>query len=392
MTSPRPRTPARPVVEVLRLLVVVFGAGIGHMLGRALSPTGSVLGPFDGTAVGVLLGSGVGYVLGGVLGRTTLTTVESTTSSLRDVSAESLVAGGAGAAGGAIVGGALAWPLFLVPDPFLSFPLFAFVVVVLGALGHRLGLARKREVVAMVGHHGGLTPRQLSTAERERVLDSSVAIDGRLLAVVRSGFLAGRLVVPAFILAELQGLADAGEAVRRGRGRRGLETLEALRREPAVELEVLDVELPSVPEVDAKLVRLCLDTGRALLTLDTNLARAAALAGVSVMNLHALGLALRPPVLAGDEVTVLLLKPGREPGQAVGYLDDGTMVVAERSRASVGEERALRVTSVLTTANGRLVFAEPAATPAATPARALDPGRTRPSAPTPADVARATLR
>jgi len=382
------QSPRRSVVELLRLLVVVFGAGIGHSLGRGLSPTGSILGPFDGTAVGVLVGSGAGYVLGGVLGRTTLTTVDRTTSRLRDVSAEALVAGGAGAAGGAVVGGALAWPVFLIPDPFVAFPLFGFVVVVLGALGHRLALARKRDVVAMVGHRGGLTPRPVATAERERVLDTSVAIDGRLLAVVRSGFLAGRLIVPSFVLAELQGLADAADATRRGRGRRGLETLEAMQREPAIELTVLDSDLPAIPEVDAKLVRLCLDSGRALLTLDTNLARAAGLAGVAVMNLHSLGLALRPPVLAGDEVAVLLLKPGREPGQAVGYLDDGTMVVVERGRAGVGHERLVRVTSVLTTANGRMVFAEPAgegAGPGGVVRAVTHPARV----PTPADVARA---
>lgn len=376
-------TGRRTVGELLRLLVVVFGAGIGHTLGRGLAPSGSVLGPFDGTAAGVLVGSAVGYVAGGVLGRTTLSTVDTAASSLRDVSAESLVAGGAGAASGALVGAALAWPVFLVPDPYLSVPLFGFALVVVGALGHRLALARKRDVLAIVGGRGGLAPRGTPTAARDRVLDTSVAIDGRVLDVVRAGFLAGRLVVPTPVLAELQGLADAGDPLRRGRGRRGLATLEALQREPDVDLEVLDVELPAVPEVDAKLVRLCLDSGWALLTLDTNLARAAALAGVGVMNLHALGLALRPPVLAGDEVSVLLLKPGREAGQAVGYLDDGTMVVVERARASIGRERDVRVTSVVTTANGRLVFAEPVGE--------LDGGAApRPRVPTPADVARLT--
>ena len=161
------------------------------------------------------------------------------------------------------------------------------------------------------------------------------------------------------MLGELQGLADAGDDLRRTRGRRGLEVLEALRREPDVDVEVLEDEVPGVAEVDAKLVRLCLDRTAALLTLDTNLAKAAALAGVRVLNLHALALALRPPVTAGEEVAVLLIKPGKEPGQAVGYLDDGTMVVVERARESVGKELTVVVTSVLTTANGRMVFAHP---------------------------------
>jgi uncharacterized protein YacL len=161
------------------------------------------------------------------------------------------------------------------------------------------------------------------------------------------------------VLAELQGLADAGDDLRRSRGRRGLEVLEALRREPGVEVEVIGDEAVEVPDVDAKLVRMALDRGAALLTLDTNLAKSAALAGVRVMNLHALALAVRPPVTAGDEVSVLLTKAGKEPGQAVGYLDDGTMVVVERARDRVGHEALVHVTSVLTTANGRMVFAKP---------------------------------
>jgi len=362
-------------VELLRLLVVVFGAGLGAQVGRDVGGASSVLGPLDGTTVGVLLGSAVGYVLGGVLGRSTLSRVDRTASSLRDFDAVTLVAGSVGAVAGVLTGGGLAWPVFLLVTPFLALPLFFFVVVVLAVTGNRLAVARRRDVVSLVGARGGSGPRPVPVAARERVVDSSIAIDGRLLAVVRSGFLAGPLLVPSFVLDELQGLADSADpsGLRRAKGRRGLETLETLKREPEVDLQVLDVDLPAVPEVDARLVRLCLDRGSALLTLDTNLARAAALAGVGVQNLHALALALRPPVAAGDEVPVLLLKPGREPGQAVGYLDDGTMVVAERLRSAVGEERVVRVTSVLTTANGRMVFAEPAASPAAVAVPAPSP-------------------
>jgi uncharacterized protein YacL len=133
--------------------------------------------------------------------------------------------------------------------------------------------------------------------------------------------------------------------------------LEALKREPGVDLQVLEADVPAVPEVDAKLVRICLDQGAALLTLDTNLAKRAALSGIVVLNLHALALALRPPVVVGEDVAVQLIKPGREPGQGVGYLDDGTMVVVERGKALVGQDVTVRVTSVVVTANGRLVFA-----------------------------------
>lgn len=348
------------VVELVRLLAVVFFAGAGYELARAVSgSTRNVLGPFNGAAIGIIVGSGVGYVLGGVIARSTVTVVDRTEVALRGVEAESLVAGGFGTIVGVIGAAVVAWPLFFVPESYIAAPLFGFVILIFGMLGFRVGSAKRDGMLGIFGASAGLPPREVATAALPRVVDSSVAIDGRVLDVVRAGFLHGVMLVSNPVLAELQGLADAGDDVRRGRGRRGLETLEALRREPGVDVQVLDEEVPGVPEVDAKLVRLCLERGAALLTLDTNLAKAAALAGVRVLNLHALTLALRPPVNAGDDVSVLLLKAGKEPGQAVGYLDDGTMVVSERSRALIGQETAVHVTSVLTTANGRMVFARP---------------------------------
>jgi uncharacterized protein YacL len=358
MKSRIPRAPAS-VVELLRLFVVVFFAGVGYEVAHQVVASDNVLGPFNGVSIGVIVGSGIGYVLGGVLGRTTITAVDRTEKALADVSAEQLVAGSIGGVIGVVVGGALAWPVLLIGEPFLMFPLFAFVVVVLGLIGFRLGQSKREGVLGMFGERAGLKPRETPTSALPRIIDTSVAIDGRLLDVVRSGFLHGRMLVPSPVLGELQGLADAADDRRRARGRRGLELLETLRREPAVDIEVLTDEVPEVPEVDGKLIRLCLDKNAALLTLDTNLARVASLAGVRVLNLHALAVSLRPPVSAGDEVSVLLIKPGKEQGQAVGYFDDGTMVVVEGGRALVGQEVAVRVTSVLTTANGRMVFAQP---------------------------------
>jgi uncharacterized protein YacL len=240
-----------------------------------------------------------------------------------------------------------------------------------------VGASKRDGELALFGERAGVSPRAVPTSALPRVLDTSIAIDGRIVDVVRAGFLHGQLLVPTPVLAELQGLADAGDDVRRTRGRRGLEVLEVLQREPGVDVEVLDLDVPGVAEVDAKLVRICLDRGSALLTLDSNLAKAAALAGVQVLNLHALALALRPPVAAGDDVQVLLLKTGKERGQAVGYLDDGSMVVVERARERLGSEVPVRVTSVLTTANGRLVFGRPA-DEEGVPATPLRPRRVAP--------------
>jgi uncharacterized protein YacL len=360
--APRLRRVPSAVVELLRLCVVVFFAGLGYYVAETVDDTGEpVLGAFNVLALGLILGSALGYVLGGILGRGTVTAVRQAEAGLRTKSAEQIVAGVVGAVVGVLVAAGVTWPVLLLDKPLLTFPIFAFVLVALGLLGYRLGSARREAVLGMFGERVGLADRPIPTVALPRVLDTSVAIDGRILDVVRAGFVHGRMLVPSPVLGELQGLADAGDPVRRAKGRRGLEVLDALRREPGIDVEVLEDEVPAVAEVDAKLVRICLDSGAALLTLDTNLARVAALAGVRVMNLHALALALRPPVSAGDEVAVLLIKAGKEPGQAVGYLDDGTMVVAERSRDDIGQESLVRVTSVLTTANGRMVFARPAA-------------------------------
>jgi uncharacterized protein YacL len=359
--APRLRRVPNAVVELLRLCVVVFFAGLGYYVADLVDNNGEpVLGAFSVLGLGVVLGSALGYVLGGVLGRGTVTAVRAAETGLRDTSAEQIVAGVVGAVIGVLVAAGVTWPVLLLNRPLLTFPIFAFVVVTLGLLGYRLGTAKRESVLGMFGSRVGMADRPVPSVALPRVLDTSVAIDGRVIDVVRAGFLHGQMLVPSPVLGELQGLADAGDSVRRAKGRRGLEVLDTLRREPGVDVQVLDDEVPAVPEVDAKLVRICLDRGAALLTLDTNLARVAALAGVRVMNLHALALALRPAVGAGDEVSVLLLKPGKESGQAVGYLDDGTMVVAERSRGEIGHEALVRVTSVLTTANGRMVFAKPA--------------------------------
>lgn len=360
------------LVEVLRLLVVVFFAGAGYQIGDGAGPSQPILGALNGTALGVVLGTGLGYVVGGLLARRTARSAATTQVRLRAVSADTLIAGALGTVVGVLLGAGIAWPVFFLPQAYLAFPLFGFVVVVLGYFGFVLGASKRDGVLALLGDRAGVAPRAVPASALPRVMDTSIAIDGRIVDVVRAGFLHGALLVPTPVLAELQGLADAGDDVRRARGRRGLEVLDVLQREPNVEVEHLDLDVPGVAEVDAKLVRICLDRGAALLTLDTNLAKAAALAGVMVLNLHALALALRPPVAAGDDVPVLLMKAGKEAGQAVGYLDDGSMVVVERSRERIGSEVPVRVTSVLTTANGRLVFgklSEEASRPVPAPPR-----------------------
>lgn len=359
MSRPRLARVPSGVVELLRLFVVIFFAALGSLVGSRFDFTDTPFDSLEGPWIGIVVGSGLGYVLGGLLGRSTVAAVDRTERSLRSVSAEAIVGGVFGGFLGVLCGTIIAWPIFFLSKPALSIPVFGFVVVTVGLLGFRVGAAKRDSMIGIFGARAGMAPPTSSAAAYPKLIDTSVAIDGRIVDVVRAGFLHGQFIIAAPVLGELQGFADSSDDLRRGKGRRGLEVLEVLKREPGLDVAVLDEVVPGVHEVDAKLVRLAIDKDAALLTLDTNLAKAASIAGVRVLNLHALALALRPPVTAGDEVAVLVTKTGKEPGQGVGYLDDGTMVVVEQGRDFVGHEVQVVVTSVLTTANGRLVFSRP---------------------------------
>jgi uncharacterized protein YacL len=188
-------------------------------------------------------------------------------------------------------------------------------------------------------------------------VDSSAAIDGRLRSVTTAGFLRGALLVPRFVLDELQGIADAAEPARRRRGRRGLEILDSMQGDPRISLHVVDDEVPEFEAVDAKLVALArrLDVG--LLTTDFNLQRVAELQGVTCLNLNRLAESLRPVHVPGEMVKINVSRAGREPGQGVGFLDDGTMVVVAAAEHLVGQQIAVRVTSNVQTSVGRMLFA-----------------------------------
>ncbi len=350
------------VIEMLRFCVVAFLAAVGYQVGTGFGSDEHIVGVFDASALGVLLGGASGYVLGGIVARLTSVTVTRTESVLAGRSAEQLLAGLASAVVGVLGAAALTWPILLIGSLQLTAPLFLFVVVTIGSLGYRVGLSQRDGVLSLLGGSGRLHLGRPAASSLPMVLDTSVAIDGRLLDIVRAGFLHGAVMVPEPVLGELQAFADSADDQRRAKGRRGLDALQSLRKERGIDLEVVPDEAPEVAEVDAKLVHICQRREAALVTLDTNLARVATVAGCQVLNLHALALALRPPVVAGDHVTVLLTRPGKEAGQAVGYLDDGTMVVVERSRDQVGCELEVVVISVLLTANGRLVFARPEGT------------------------------
>jgi uncharacterized protein YacL len=206
---------------------------------------------------------------------------------------------------------------------------------------------------------GFLPGGRSKSGPHEVVIDTSAVIDGRIVDIGRTGFILGTLVVPRFVLDELQRIADSPDALRRNRGRRGLEMLAALQRDSVSPVEVNEASYPEIDEVDAKLVAYARDTGAAILTNDFNLNRVAELQGIRVLNINELANAVKAVVHPGEEMNVKIIQEGKEPGQGVGYLDDGTMIVVEGGSRFMDAEVGITVTRVLQTVAGRMIFAQP---------------------------------
>lgn len=337
-------------VELIRLAIVILATGGALEAATAASLEGS-----QRLAV-TALGAGVGYVAGGVIGRFTQGRITRAERQLQRVSAAEIVAGSAGGLFGVLLGAAVSWPILLFGGKAFTLPLAAMVISTAAWTGLRVGHSRASELLNFLGTGGRLPSSSRASGASFKLVDSSALIDGRLVDVCRDGWIEGALLVPTFVLYELQGLADAADPVRRRAGQRGLDTLAALQRLSSIGVQVLEDDAPG-DEVDAKLLHVARTRGTPLITTDANLARVAEVQGVKVRNLHALADTMRPPVIPGDRIEVRIAKAGRERGQGVGYLPDGTMVVVERAAADVGRVVEGEITSITSTSQGRMLFA-----------------------------------
>jgi uncharacterized protein YacL len=306
--------------------------------------------------VSSVVGALLGYVLGGALGRALVRQVDTAAARLERVSSAQLIAATLGGALGALAGITVLLPVLLLPYQAFTVPVALLVVLALAYAGARFGALRGADLGRFIGMRGRLEVSTPSRGGGVKLVDTSALVDGRLVEVARAGFLEGLLVVPRFVLDELQRLADSGDPQVRRRGRRGLDLLRTLQDESLVGVEITDQDPPAYREVDAKLAALARDRRAQLVTCDSGLARVAEIGGVRVLNVHALAEAVRPPVLPGDQLEVRLVKAGRERAQAVGYLDDGTMVVVDDAADAIGRDLTVDVTSIVTGRQGRMLF------------------------------------
>ncbi|GAE26006.1 pili retraction protein pilT [Halalkalibacter wakoensis JCM 9140] len=265
---------------------------------------------------------------------------------------------------GLIVAYLIGIPLNAINIPIVSTFLPIFVTIFVGYFGFQIGFKKRDELINFFTLTRNLGKKkeeepEASTRNQLKILDTSVIIDGRIADICKTGFLEGTLVIPGFVLEELQHIADSSDVLKRNRGRRGLDILNKIQKELPIGVEIYEGDFEDIAEVDSKLVKLAKVTSGMVVTNDFNLNKVCELQGVSVLNINDLANAVKPVVLPGEELKVQVIKDGKEQHQGVAYLDDGTMIVVEGGRDYIGKHIDVVVTSVLQTSAGRMIFAKP---------------------------------
>jgi uncharacterized protein YacL len=339
---------------VVRFLGMILLGAVGWQLGEYLA--GGAEPEYYLRYVVVLMLAGV--ALGGVITPyITVKPIRFLRRRIRQLPAQELLAIILGLIVGLLIGALLSPVLANLPPPFGEY--LPFVAALLFAyLGVIVMTARQKDMFAILGSR--LTgERSVMQEERPVLLDTSVIIDGRIADISQTGFITGTMLVPRFVLNELQHVADSPDALRRNRGRRGLDMLNRLKDESVVPVRITDMDVPEAREVDDKLIMLAKSMRCPVLTNDYNLNRVAQLQGVMVLNINELANAVKPVLLPGETISVKIIQEGKELGQGVGYLDDGTMIVIEEGRPYIGQTVPVLVKKVLQKTEGRLVFAQP---------------------------------
>jgi uncharacterized protein YacL len=380
--------------RLLRLLITLVGVGVGALVAALVLP---VLRRADADLFQTPYGLAATYVvlctLGGlllfVLSRRILNRVMQLSAAVErrwsGMSNQQIILSAVGLISGLIVAALINQLVLSAGASLLTISISAIIYVVLGTLGMQIGFRRSHESrrerrrFRLKSRKGDAlnsvfddAAEMLSGGEEDddpddlpevpcqgippKLLDTSVIIDGRIFDIAKTGFLEGDIVIPQFVLAELRHIADSGDGLRRARGRRGLDVLGKLQTELKCNVIVDETDYPDVAEVDVKLLKLCRDKNGTVVTNDYNLNKVAGVSGIRVLNINDLANAVKPMLMAGEELTVQIVREGKEPGQGVAYLDDGTMIVVDNGRRHVGENVTATVTTVLQTSAGRMIF------------------------------------
>lgn len=274
---------------------------------------------------------------------------------LDNTSVEKLIGGSAGLLLGALVGLLSSYPFSMINGVGTYLTLTIFLLC--GFMGVKIGTRRAFDVFGLLPVHiNGEEKEKVISQSNPKVVDTSAIIDGRVYDVCISNFLEGSLIVPTFVIEELQHIADSSDNMRRNKGRRGLELLSKMQKHPDIKIDIIEGNNLDEKEVDQKLIRLCKQLNASIITNDYNLNKVAELQGITVLNINELTNAVKVMVYPGESMHITIIKEGKEPGQGIGYLEDGTMVVVEEANHEINNELEVTVTSVFQTAAGRMIF------------------------------------
>lgn len=352
--------------KTIHLFFIVVGGTIGFLYGPTtvawLNINSSIVGsPYFGSLLGALLLFLISYLLVDYI----VGFLKWVEDGLIKIPAGDLFFGSLGLIIGLVVAYLINIYIQDISLPIVSQVVPIFLTVILGYLGFQVGFRRREEFIGLI---------QVSRKERDKkklpeeeslyqskpkILDTSVIIDGRIADICQTSFLEGPIVIPQFVLGELQHIADSSDVLKRNRGRRGLDVLNRIQKDLPVKVEIFEGDFEDIQEVDSKLIKLAKEMNGVLVTNDFNLNKVCELQEVPVLNINDLANAVKPVVLPGEELVVQVIKDGKEEKQGIAYLDDGTMIVVEDGRNYIGKRIDVLVTSVLQTSAGRMIFAKP---------------------------------
>lgn len=336
------------MILVSRIVLALLGALAAYQGAASLSVTTRFTSPWSYAVwiAAVVVGALIGMLLGGLAGRWLRGRLRAIERAADRRSAAELTVGALGLVVGLVAAALAGIAVARLPivGPYLLLP----VVLLVAYVFSRIAARKHVDILRLVGVR--------SRPAQARVIDTSAIIDGRLIEVMRTKFLSGAIVVPDFVLEELQHVADSSDALKRARGRRGLEIVEEMKKTANGGFSVRTTDQADRTEVDSRLVRLAREMGASIVTTDYNLNKVAQIQGVEVLNVNELANALRPAVLPGEPLSIKVIREGREYDQGVGYLDDGTMIVVEGGRRLLGQQVEVEVTSVLQSPSGKMIF------------------------------------
>ena len=367
------------VNKFFRWLLTIFGLVIGFTVSRALFKWDFIqtlmviktnsISMIIGIIVGTLLIGIIFYLISPFIINLIWKLTELLESGLQKMPTNEIILGVGGLIIGLIVANLLVSPLIKIMaswDDLLSIiggVITLLVNIILGTIGINLAIKKKEDIynafsfMKKFGKDKKNKSENKSGLSQAKILDTSVIIDGRIFDIFKTGFIEGPIIIPSFVLEELRHIADSSDNLKRARGRRGLDILNQIQRELPIVVEICEKDFPNIAEVDSKLLKLAQVINGKVITNDFNLNKVAEFQGVAVLNINELANGVKSVVIPGEEMHLQIIKDGKESGQGVAYLDDGTMIVIEGGRKHVGEQVEVIVTSVLQTAAGRMIFA-----------------------------------